>query len=177
MTPDISMSRRAENKRALYLLIAFLIGAAAFSVLYIVMTIYRGLIGLAAMIFFIGAIFIYTKHVAVEYVYSIANLDTAPMFTVVHKVGKRETTMCGIYLSGIVSVEKLTGEEMRSVKADREYAKYNYCPTMGPDFAYLITYTMRSEKAKVLVELTDEFAAELSRCVALYATRTEDDEY
>lgn len=177
MMPAISMSRRAENKRALYLLIAFLIGAVAFSVLYIVMTVYRGLIGLAAMIFFIGTIFIYTKHVAVEYVYSITNFDTSPMLTVVHKVGKRETTMCGIYLSGIVSVEKLSGNEMRSVKADREYAKYNYCPTMGPDFAYLITYTMRSEKAKVLLELTDEFAAELQRLAREYSVASEDDEF
>lgn len=174
---NISMSARTKNKRALYMLIAFLIGAAAFSVLYIVMTVYRGVIGLAAMIFFIGAIFIYTKHVAVEYIYSIANFDTSPMLTVVHKVGKRETTMCGIFLSGIVSVERLTAEEMKSVKPDREYARYNYCPTMGPEYVYLITYTMRSEKAKVLIEATDEFAAELQRCVAMYAARLEDDEF
>ena len=174
---DISMSCRAQNKRALYLLIAFLIGAVAFSILYIVMTVYRGVIGLAAMIFFIGTIFIYTKHVAVEYIYSIANLDTSPMLTVVHKVGKRETTMCGIFLSGITSIERLTLEEMKGVKADREYAKYNYCPTMGPDFVYLITYSMRSEKAKVLIEATDEFALELQRYVDMYAARVEDDEF
>jgi hypothetical protein len=174
---DISMSRRAQNKRALYLLIAFLIGAVAFSLLYIFMTVYRGLIGLAAMIFFIGTIFIYTKHVALEYIYSIRNFDTSPMLTVVHKVGKRETTMCGIYISGIVSIEKLTREELRSVKPDKEFAKYNYCPTMGPDFAYLITYRTRSEGAKLLIEATDEFAAELQRAAKEYAVATENDEF
>ena len=174
---NISMSARAKNKSALYMLIAFLIGAAAFSVLYIVMTVYRGVVGLAAMIFFIGAIFIYTKHVAVEYVYSIANFDTSPMFTVVHRVGKREMTMCGIFLSGITSIERLTLKELRSVKPDREYVRYNYCPTMGPEYVYVITYAMRGEKAKVMIEATDEFAAELQRCVEMCAARLEDDEF
>ena len=99
------------------------------------------------------------------------------MLTVVHRVGKRETTMCGIFLSGITSIERLTREQIRTVKPDREYARYNYCPTMGPDFVYLITYRTRSERAKVLIEATDEFAAELQRYVAMYAERTEEDEF
>lgn len=175
--PEIAYSAKSQNKRALYLFIGLLIGALAFAILYITVQLYRGVIGMVAMVLIIAAVFIYTKYVAVTYIYSAAELGETSMFTVRHKLGKRETTLCGVELRSIVSVKKLTAEERRSYKTDKEYVPYYYCPTMGADFVYVITYRSYTEKAEIFVEVSDEFAAELTKYVELARASYVEDEF
>ncbi|MBR7116269.1 MAG: hypothetical protein IKC87_00985 [Clostridia bacterium] len=163
MIAEFSLRPKAQNKRALYLLIAFAIGAAAFAIWYIATPVYRGVIGLGAMAFVIAAVFMYTKFIAVSYSYDIFIANDTPLFTVRQLTGKRETTLCRIELRGITSVVRMTPEERKGHKTPTGYVKYNYCPTIGPDVTYMITYVTRYEKAEITIEANDEFADILMR--------------
>ena len=177
MITEFSLRPKAQNKRALYLLIAFAIGAAALALLYITIPLYKGLVGLGAMALVIAAVFMYTKYIAVSYSYDIFIANDTPLFTVRQLTGKRETTLCRIELGGITSVVRMTPEERGAHKTPTGYAKYNYCPTLGPDVTYTVTYVTRYEKAEITIEANDEFADILMRYADEARENYVDDEF
>lgn len=179
MISEFSLRPHPQNKKATYLFIAFMLGGAALTVLYFLMSgkPFYGFIGLGAMIFIIGAIFMYTRYMAAQYIYDVTVQGQTPMFIVRHKMGKRETTMCRVCLSGIISVEKQSREERRAHKTPRDHARYNYSPSLDPMESYLIISRSRYEKAEIIIEANEEFAAALMRSAELArAEYAEDDE-
>ena len=173
MISEFSLKTRPQNKRSVYLFIAFSIGAVAAGILYIALMKlgkYHGIAGLLTMVMVIGAIFIYTRYMAAQYYYDVTVVNNTPLFIVRHKLGKRETTMCRIELGAIVSVEKQTREERKRHKTPSDLARYNYSPSISPEVTYLITARSRYEKAEITVEANDEFAAALLRQAELART-------
>ena len=168
MINEFTLKPKAQNKNALYLFITFLIGSVSAVALYIVfMKIgkYHGLVGLGAMVFIIASIFMYTRYIAAQYYYDVTVVNDTPLFIVRHKLGKRETTMCRIPLSGIVSVEPQTKAERKSHKTPSGLAVFNYCPSVSPELTYLITSRSRYDKAEITVEANEEFRRALLEAV------------
>lgn len=159
MITEFSMRPKASNKRSIYLFIAFSIGAVAAALLYMFIPLFKGVVGIVAMIFIVGAVFIYTKYMAAEYIYDITVPDGTPLFVIRHRTGKRETTLCRIELSSIKSVERQTREQRREHKTPADRARYFYCPTFSPDETYLIISETRYEKSEISIEAGEEFAS------------------
>jgi hypothetical protein len=171
MISEFTLKPKAQNKKSTYMFIAFMLGALAAVILYMNLEVYRGMVGLVAMMFIIAAIFMYTRYMAAQYFYDVAVLGGEPLFIIRHKLGKRETTMCRVPLAHIVAVEKQDKAARRAHKTEADYTRYFYSPTLDPEITYLIVARSRYEKAEITVEANDEFAETLLR-YAEYA-RTE----
>lgn len=175
---DFTLRPKPQNKRSVYLFIAFAIGAVAFTILYLTIGQYRGLVGLVAMMFVVAAVFMYTRYMAAEYYYDVIVSDDTPIFVIRHKLGRREVTMCRIEMRHIVSIERQTKEDRKAHVTPKEYARYTYSPTVDPEITYLIITSSRTEKAEITIEANEEFAATLSAYVAeIRATYPPDEEY
>lgn len=180
MITEFTLKPKAQNKKSVYMFIAFMLGAAATVILYMNLEVYRGMVGLLAMMFIIAAIFMYTRYMAAQYFYDVTLLGGEPLFVIRHKLGKRETTMCRVALRDIVSVERQDKEKRRTHKTPADYTRYFYSPTLDPEITYLIIARSRYEKAEITVEANDEFAETLLRYAELartdYGTADEDEE-
>lgn len=159
MISEFTLRPKAQNKRAPYIIAALLFGAAAFFLLYLVMQVYRGVVGLVSLGFITAAVFIYTKYVAPEYYYDIMVANNTPLFVVRQLTGKRFVTLSRVELGSITAVCKLTSAERRAHKTPQGYMKYSYTPTIGPEVVYMITVVSRYERAEIVIEANDEFAA------------------
>ncbi len=181
MITELTLRPKPQNKRAKYLLIAFLLGAVAFAILYSVIPNYKGVVGLVSVIFIVGAVFMYTKYIAPEYYYDITIADGTPLFVVRQLTGKRFTTLCRVELRSIVSIICEEARDRRTHTTPSGYVKYSYCPTLGPDLTYLITVNSRLEKAEIRIEANDEFAALLrgyaEEARTLYTAEEAEDEF
>lgn len=162
MISEFTLRPKAQNKRAPYLIAATLFGAAAFFILYLVMEHYRGIVGLVSLAFITAAVFIYTKYVAAEYCYDIMVANDTPLFVVRQLTGKKSVTLSRIELRTITAVTKLTSRERREHKTPSGYMKYNYTPTIGAEVVYMLTVVSRYERAEIVIEASDEFAALLT---------------
>ena len=170
MISEFTLKPVAQNKKSVYMFIAFLLGAVASVIVYMTLEKYRGMVGLIAMMFIIAAIFMYTRYMAAQYFYDVTILNDTPLFIVRHKLGKRETTMCRVAIEDIVSVERQTKDDRRSHKTPVEYKRYFYSPTLDPEITYLIVVRSRYEKAEIVVEANDEFAETLRRYAEIART-------
>ncbi len=159
MIREFTLRPKATNKRAQYLIAAFLFAAAAFFVLYLAMEHYKGLIGLVSVGFITAAVFIYTKYVAPEYYYDIMIANDTPLFVIRQLTGKRYVTLCRIELRSIMKVERFTAAERREHKTPDGFVKYIYTPTIAPEVVYILTSVSRYERAEITIEANDEFAA------------------
>lgn len=162
MISELTLRPKATNKRAQYLIVAFLFGAAAFFVVYLAVEHYKGLIGLGTLAFITAAVFIYTKYIAPEYYYDILIANDTPLFVIRQLTGKRYVTLCRIELRSIMKVERASAQERREHKTPDGFVKYVYTPSLGPDTVYIITSVSRYEKAEITIEANDEFAALLT---------------
>ena len=163
MISEFTLRPKAQNTRAPYLIATFLFGAAAFFILYLVMEVYRGVVGLVSVAFITAAVFVYTRYVAPEYYYDIMVANGTPLFVVRQLTGKRFVTLSRIDLRTITSVTRLNAAERREHKTPTGYIKYNYTPTIGPEFVYMITSVSRYERAEIVIEANEDFADLLSR--------------
>ncbi len=181
MITEFTLRPKASNRRALYLAIAFLVGAAAFMVLYFALPVYKGVVGVVAIALLAAAILVYTKYISPSFYYDITVVDGLPLFVVRQLIGKRYTTLCRIELRTIIKIEKQEKTERRAHQTPVGYVRYSYAPTLMPEVTYLITSVSRYEKAEITIEANDEFASLLSRYAeearALYAEAEENEEY
>lgn len=170
MISEFTLKPKPQNKKSVYMFIAFMLGAVATVILYIKLVPYRSVIGILAMMFVIAAVFMLTRYMAAEYFYDVTVNDGEPLFIIRHKLGKRETVMCRIPLRDIVSVEKQDKEKRRMHRTPEDYTRYFYSPTLDPEITYLIVARSRYEKAEITVEADDEFAEILLRYAAFART-------
>ena len=162
---DFTYKPTPQNKRAIYLFIAFAIGAVAFTILYITIGQYRGLVGLVAMMFVVAAVFMYTRYMAAEYYYDVLVNDETPILVVRHRLGRRDTTMCRVELYNVVSIERQTKADRKAHLTPEDHVRFTYSPTVDPEITYLITTASRTEKAEITIEADEEFAAAFMACV------------
>ena len=142
--------------------IAFLSCISIFAFLiitYRVSELYKGVIGLFAIIFLTVAILFYTKYISAYYTYEVTHTsDDVPMFVVRQRIGKRISTLSAVRLRDISNVVYQTAEEKRAYTTEPGFLKYNHLPTLMPKGTILITVRTRYEKSEIRIEGTVELA-------------------
>lgn len=163
MIRPVSVRPKPQNNYAKGLFFALLATAAAISVWYFSLDRYKGVVGMAALCVITAALFVYTKYISQQYIYDITeDYKGSPILVVRAVTGKRESTMCRVDLSSIISVEKESREQRKAHKTPTGYNKYVYSPTVMPDEVYRVTVSSRYEKAEIIIECSEEFASLLS---------------
>ncbi len=179
MISEFSVHPKPKNKNAKILTLVLFAVAAALFIAYIAVPVYKGMIGVLAIIAITAAILIYTKFISASYYYDITfDINKSPLFVVRQKTGKRETTLCRIDLADIADIKHETNEERRKHKKDISAKLYVYTPTLFPPDVYRITAKNRYDSFEVIIEGTEEFA-ELLRSYSDEAKllSSQDDEY
>lgn len=162
MVNEFSISVRGVNNKAKYLFGGLLGSAIIFIAVYMRIPMLQGVVGMVAMGFIVAAIYVYNKHVAAEYTYSITvDVSDRPVFVVEQRVGKRLSTVCRIDLYGIRSVTSLDKRARKARRTEKGVLKFSYCPTMSPDSLYVIESRTSNENADVYIEGSAEFAKAL----------------
>lgn len=170
---------KPTNNKAKQLFITLLSAGALITIVYIIANRYRGIIGLFALAAIVGAVFIYTKYIGVEYYYDITfDSQGSAVFVVRQISGKRQTTLCRLDLYAISDVKLLNSKERKAHKPSPGYKKYFYLPTLSPESVILITVNSPRELAEITIEASEDFAKML-RSYSLEAreTRFDDEEY
>lgn len=154
---EFTFRPKTEPKKIMPTLVALIIVSAFLVVLSVTAPLYRGLISLAAVIGITISLYLFIRYSAGDYVYAVGfDGEGHAVFTVVRTVGKRASTMCCLHLTNFRYIKKMTREELRQYKADKDIKKYNFCPNFSPDTVWLIRSEDRSDKNEILVEITDE---------------------
>lgn len=163
MIREFSVKAKPTNNKARVTFVTLLSCAGLTFGAYLVMRAFEvqksGLFGLIPLALVIAAVFIYTKYVSPVYYYELASdSDGYPLFVVRQTYGKRTSTLCRIGLSEITGLERETRSQRRAHKTPRTIMKYNYLPTLLPNYTYRITTRSRYEQAEIVIEINDEFA-------------------
>lgn len=164
MINEFSVSPRPSNNKARSLFLVFLIAAAILAAVYISpIPKFKGVVGVICLLFIVGAVYVYNRYMAMKYYYDVM-LDTSgtPLFIVRSVIGKRETTLCRVELSDIVSVKRLSGEERKKHTTPAGFVRYFYNPTLMPESVCVVTVSSRYERAEITVEANDEFVSLLN---------------
>lgn len=160
MIREFSAHTKATNKKAIFLF--SLCTALAFCLIFLslVIPLYRGVVSLLGMGFMVAAITLYTRYVSPEYFYDVTfDSEGTALFVVRQMIGKRQTTLCRIALYEIVKIEREDATARKIHKTPYGFVKYNYSPTLMPEFSYRITSVSRYEKSEIVIEASEEFSA------------------
>lgn len=170
---------KPSNNKAKRLFITLLALGALITLAYMIADRYKGIIGLFALLAIVGAVFIYTKYIGVEYFYDITfDSQGSAVFVVRQLSGKRQTTLCRLDLYAISEVKILDSKERKAHKASPGYKKYFYLPTLSPESVILITVNSPRELAEITIEASEEFAKMLkSYSLEARETRFDGEEY
>ena len=163
MIREFSAKAKPSNNKAKVAFFVLLAIAVALTVVYMVVPLYKGIIGIVIIGIIAAVVLIYTKYIGSVYYYDVTfDYSGAAVFVVRQITGKRQSTLARIALSEIISIEKETAEQRRAHKTPIGHIKYSYLPTLMPSVAYRITSRSRYEKSEILVEITEELAMLLS---------------
>ncbi|MBO7196830.1 MAG: hypothetical protein J6V80_05875 [Clostridia bacterium] len=164
MISEFSVKAKPSNNKARILFIACMMSSFAFITISTLIPIYKGLVSLTGVAFLCAALILYTKYIAPIYYYDIIlGGEGEPLLVVRQQTGKRYTTLCRIFLSEIVKIEKENDEQRRAHKISGDTLKYSYLPSLCPSESYRITTVSSHERAEILIECSDEFADLLGR--------------
>ena len=120
-----------------------------------------GLLWMVAFSFIVASIYVYTRYVGAEYCYSIVDYGT-PSLVVTQKVGRTVKTMARIDIDSITEVRYLSRKEIKAYVPRKGVVRYSYHPTMCPSGIYLVRMHSFGEDADLFIEVSNDFAAELS---------------
>jgi hypothetical protein len=177
MIKELSVKAVPHNRKAHVISAACLIIAALLFVTRFVITRFVGIVDVATVGFITASIFLYTKYISSNYYYeTMISTDGEPLFIVKRLTGKRPTTLCRISFAEILSIKAESGEEFKNHKTPRGVAKYLYTPTLFPEKVYRINMRSAYERAEIVIECSDEFAALISAWAREARTNREDDE-
>lgn len=158
MIKDFSVTPKPKNNNAKLLMCLFFALSLISLILAIFIDKYKGVVGLVTLASLTTAILVYTKYVAVVFHYDLVVEGVEePLFIVRQTVGKRNITLSRIALANITSIEKQTKAERRARK-NGGVSRYVYTPTLSPDESFCISLSSRTEKAEIIVEISDEFS-------------------
>ncbi len=159
MIKELTVHPKPGNSYAKIFSLASMLLAVACIIAYSLMDMYRGVVGVAAIMFITTAVLIYTKYIAVDFYYDITeDSEGTPLFVVRQRTGRRQTTLCCIEFWSIDSVVHQTDKERRAHKREANVHRYVYAPTVFPKETYMISTHNRYEKAEITIECSAEFA-------------------
>lgn len=180
MINELSVSPKPQNRSAHICCAAFMSCFALCVVVYLSLDVYKGVVGLLSLVFLTVGIMLYTRYISVKYYYDVTfDENSKAVFVVRQLVGRRQTTLCCIYLSMVTSITRETKEERKAHKTPLGVRKYNYTPTLIPDLTYRIFSKSRVETCEICVEISDEYArlfaeyVEEAKAIAKIAEETE----
>ncbi len=167
MINEISVKPKPQNNNAKIIFSITLIASALIFVTSMIIPVYKGIVGFVGMLGLVSSILIYTKYISPEFRYDVTfDRDERAVFIVRQLIGKRETTLCRIFLSDIVKLDRETREQQKGHKTEKGTALYNYNPTVMPDVVYRITALCEGERSEIVIELSDEIAQLFSSYVS-----------
>ena len=164
MLNEIYVHAKPTNQNAKRLFFILLALAAATTPIYLIINVYKGIVGLAVVALITAAVLIHTKYIAPEYYYDItSDHEGTPVFVVRQVVGKRQTTLCRLDLFSIIKVERFDKKAASEHKTPKGYRKYSYLPTLNPDSRLCLTAISNTERAEIAIEASEEFSEMLIR--------------
>ncbi len=163
MIKELSVKAKPANRKAHTISAACLIIAALLFATRFVIDRYQGLLDLAVIAFITASVFLYTKYIAPVYYYeTMLSSDGEPLFIVKRVTGKRAVTLSRISFAEILSIKSESKEEFKNHKTPRGTVKYLYTPSLFPEKVYRIEMRSAYERAEIVIEVSDEFAAHIS---------------
>ena len=163
MISEITVRPKPKNKKAHAIALAFILLAALVTVIYAVVDVYRGVVGLGAIAMLAAAIYIYTKYIGCEYSYDVVISEGTPLFLVRQTVGRRSTLLLNVHLSSIIEVRRESREQRRAYKPSEDSQRYVFTPTVCPDEVYRIITAGRDGRCEIIIECNQDFADLLMR--------------
>lgn len=163
---EFSVKAKPSNNKARTLFIVFMLLAFVLVMLSTVVSEYRGIIAFSGVGFLTLSLLFYTKYILAVYYYDVM-IDSSgiPLLVVRQQTGKRQSTLCRIALSEIVSIEREDKAKRKGHKTTSDYKKYSYLPTLDPDLCYRIIMENGYERAEILIEISEDMAGLLSSYV------------
>ena len=150
---------KSDKKRAFPLFFAVLALSFAVVILSVISPKYQGVISLVAVVGLTASVLIYQRYVTADYGYVVTEGESnlaALLFT--KRLGKRVTTMAYLPLYSIISIQKFTKEELKEHKVAKGVRKYNFAPTLNPDFVYVISSRTGEAEFEIAIECIPEVA-------------------
>ena len=152
-------AKNTNNKARIAFYVTFAVSVVTFAISFFIDR-FSGLVGNVGLILIAVSILIFTKYISPVYYYDIMHDSSgAAVFVVRSVTGKRQSTFCRIGLSEIVKIEREDAVARRAHKTPHGVRKYSYVPTLGPDVTHRIYTRSRYERAEIVIEASDEFAA------------------
>ncbi|MBO5907796.1 MAG: hypothetical protein J6Q85_06575 [Clostridia bacterium] len=166
MIGEFSTKASPQNSNAKTVFFVLMALSAVFTLFYLLADRYKGLLGLAVMIFLVSAVYIYTRYVGVQYYYDLTHDNTGEaVFVVRRQVGKSSSTLARLGLSEISSVKRENRAEAKAHKTPYGYRKYFYTPTLMPSETVRLTVISPYESSEVIIEATEEYEKQLTRYI------------
>ena len=167
MINELTVHAVASNNKAKGVCTCTMVSAAIITAICPFTEKYRAILGVLIITLISVGILMYTKYLAVRYMYDVTyDANGLAVFVVRSRTGKRESTLLRVDLYAIISIKRLTAAELKTHKCDTGMVKYNYCPTLAPESAVLLKVQSHYERCEVLIEVTDEFIEYLTAITA-----------
>lgn len=150
---------KSDKKRAFPLFFAILGVSLAVVILSVISPKYQGVISLVAVVGLTASVLIYQRYVTADYGYVVTEGESgmaALLFT--KRLGKRVTTMAYLPLYSILSIQRFTKTELKQHKTPKGARKYNFAPTLSPDFVYVISSRTGEAEFEIIIECIPEVA-------------------
>ena len=180
MISEFSTHVKSSNNNARILFFSLLGASVAIVIAYTLSPLYKGVIGMCALIAIVAAVFVYTKFLSSVFYYDITfDYRGEPIFVVRQITGKRQSTLARLSLRDIRKIEMETRAQRKAHKVSRGFKKYTYFPTLSPDESCRLTVISSYEKSEVQIECTKEFS-EMLRAYCVEAKTyviSEDEDY
>lgn len=159
MINEFSTHVKQTNGKARTLFFCLLGASIAAAAAYMLTPVYRGVVGMGALIIIVATVFVYTKFLSSVFYYDITfDYRGDPIFVVRQVTGRRQSTLARLSLRDIRSVVMESAAERKAHKTPFGFRKYTYFPTLAPDTNCRLTVVGPYESAEVLIECTPEFA-------------------
>lgn len=167
-----------DKRRAMPLFFGVLAASAVLVALATFLPRYRGVVSFLAMIGLCASVLIFTRYYIADFVYStVLGSDGEAYFVITRITGKRESAMCTLRFSEIVSVKYYDAEAAKSYKPDPVSKKYNFVPDFSPKSFYLITASSTGVgKSEIMISGTPELAKRIEEYAAIARERKENEE-
>ncbi len=163
MIKGLTVRAKPASKIAHKLSAGLLIAAALLFATRFFIDRFVGIIDIFTIACITASVFLYTKYISSSYIYeTMITDDGEPLFLVKRITGKKETTLCRVGFCEILSIKSETREEFKKHKTPPGVLKYLYTPTLFPQKIYRIQTRSAYERAEVVIECSDEFAALIS---------------
>ncbi|MBQ3015757.1 MAG: hypothetical protein IJD79_03145 [Clostridia bacterium] len=153
---------KANKQRAFPLFFTVLLVSSVLVVLSMMVEKYSGLVSLGAVVGLTASVMIYQRYITSDYGYVVTDggEDNA-VFLVTKRIGKRSSTMAYLPLYAVTSIQKFTKEELKQHKSDKTAKRYNFAPTFGPDFVYIVFAKTPNGDFELVLECIPEVADRL----------------